>query len=242
VEEMVRAVTLEVWILFVAVLSLLAGAVGAWATVYYGRRSSRDQEEQRSLQQEQLRLQREIATMVPDLKVSDVRFLQPRSVWEVHATMREVEKAKQEAEEEQQRKERGEWYMPSSLDPALFDPRVQERRGYGGPEPGAVMEIELENAGRTAAHNVSGTISMKRDPLEILVFPGLDASEVSDPDEAGIVTAEVGTIPEILPGQRGSFRMAMVIRQEPKEAVTLKYDFITPAGFPTSGEWVVYGG
>ena len=227
--------TLEVWILFVAVLSLLAAVAAAWATVYYGRRSSRNQEEQ-------LRLQREIATMVPNLKVSDVRFLQPRSVWEVEATMREVEKAKQEAEEEQQRKERGEWYLPSPSDPAMPDPRVQERRGYEGPEPGAVMEIELDNAGRTAAHDVSGTISMKCDPLEILGFPGLDASEVSDPDEAGIVTAEVGTIPEILPGRRESFRVAIAIHQEPKEAVTLKYDFTTPAGFPTSGEWVVYGG
>jgi hypothetical protein len=132
--------------------------------------------------------------------------------------------------------------MPSSLDPAMLDPRVQEQRDYKEPEPDAVMEIELENTGRTAAHDVSGTISMKRDPLEILYFPGLDASEVSDPNETGIMTAEVGTIPEILPGRRGSFRVAIVIRQEPKEAVTLKYDFITPAGFPTSGEWVVHGG
>ncbi len=234
--------TLEVWILFVAVLSLLAAVAAAWATVSYGRRSSRNQQEQRRLQQEQLRLQRETATMVPDLKVSNVRFLQPSSVWEVENTMEEVEKAKREAEEEQQRNERGEWYIPSALDPSMFDPQVRQKRDYEGPEPDAVMEIELENAGRTAAHNVSGTISMKRDPLEILDFPGLDASEVSDPDEAGIVTAEVGTIPEILPGRRESFQVAMVIRQEPKEAVTLKYDFITPAGFPTSGEWVVDGG
>jgi hypothetical protein len=96
VEEAVRSMTLEVWILFVAVLSLLAAVAAAWATVYYGRRSSRNQEEQ-------LRLQRKTATMVPDLKVSDVRFLQPRSVWEVQDTMEEVEKAKQEAEEKHQR-------------------------------------------------------------------------------------------------------------------------------------------
>jgi len=224
--------TLEVWILIVAVLSLGAGVAGALATFYYGRRSSRNQEEQ-------LRLQRETATMVPDLKVSNVRFLEASSVWEVQDTMEEVEKeAKRKAEEEQQREERGEWYIPPP-NHASYDPRVQEQRDYEGPEPDVVMEIELENTGRTAAHDILGTISMKRVPLEVLDFPGLDASEVSAPDEAEIVSAEVGTIPKILSGRKGSLRVAIVIHLEPKEDATLKYDFITPAGFPTSEEWVV---
>jgi hypothetical protein len=223
--------TLEAWIFVVAVFSFLAGVAGTLVTFHYGRRSSRNQEEQ-------LRLQREQSTMVPDLRVSDIVFLNPRSVEEVKDTMEEVEKREQ-AEEAQQRG--GELYDPP-IDVTLYDAGVREQRYYYGPEPDAVMVIKLENAGRTAAHNVSGTISMERAPLEILDFPGLDASEVSAPDEAGIVTAEVGTIPEILPGRSGSFRVATVIHLEPKEDVTLKYDFITPAGFPTSGEWVVRGG
>jgi hypothetical protein len=223
--------TLEVWILIVAVLSLFAAVAGAWTTIYYGRRNSWNQEEQP-------RLQREQSTMVPDLRVSDIVFLNPRSVEEVEDTLEEVEKREQ-AEEAQRRG--GELYDPP-IDVTLYDPGVMEQRYYYGPEPDAVMVIKLENAGRTAAHNVSGTISMERAPLEILDFPGLDASEVSAPDEAGIVTAEVGTIPQILPGRSGSFRVATVIHLEQKEDVTLKYDFITPAGFPTSGEWVVRGG
>ncbi len=87
--------TLEAWIFVVAVFSFLAGVTGTLVAFHYGRKSSRNQEEQ-------LRLQREQSTMVPDLRVSDIVFLDPRSVEEVKDTVEEVEKREQ-AEEAQRR-------------------------------------------------------------------------------------------------------------------------------------------
>lgn len=214
-------------------------------------------------QQEQLRLQREQAAMVPELECSDVRLLEPAYVEEVLDTMQEAEKGRQDeerrkAERQQYERELAAWEarssvpgmgssMPKPQDPETSPLRFYDRvnlgpltpaqRYYRGPVPGAVMEVEIHNQGRIAARDITGFISSDKNYLELLDFPGLDASRVFSPDEDSFLTAEVGTISELLPKQRDSFRIAVTLHLPSDDTVTeVRYDFITPAGHTAKGK------
>jgi len=51
-----------------------------------------------------------------------------------------------------------------------LDPFTLEQRDYRGPAPDAVMLIELRNDGRTAANDITGTITTKAKYVKVLVF------------------------------------------------------------------------
>jgi hypothetical protein len=253
---------MEVLIIVLTAVSILIGGVAAGAAIRSVVLTRRGLE----IQQEQLRLQREQASKVPELECSDVWFLDPEAVEEVLDTLKEMEEGKQEeerkkAEREQYQRELAAWearrslsgigsFLPRPQDPENsplsylnhmhLDPLTSAQRDYRGPVPDAVMVVQLENKGRTAARDITGSISLHKDILELLDFPRLDADEVSGPDEDGFLTAEVSVIGELLPKHRGSFRVAVMIHLPPEETVTeLRYDFITPAGHATTGEWEI---
>jgi hypothetical protein len=250
---------MDVLVVVLTVLGLVFSGVAAWAAIRSVILTKRGLE----TQQEQLCLQREQAAMVPELKCSDVRFLDPDSVEEVLDTIQEAEKGKQEEkhkkdEREQYHRDLAAWearqsmpglgsMLPRPRDPDTdpirhigrfnLDSLTLAQRSYRGPIPDAVVEVPLHNKGRTAARDIIGFISLDRNLLELLNFPGLDAYEVSGPDKDGFLTAEVGTISEILPKQEESFRVAVTLYPPSKETVTeVRYDFITPAGHAAEGK------
>ena len=202
--------------------------------------------------------------MIPRLEFSAVRYLNPLSVRGVKNTLKMAEKGRREEEQKeaarvQYRRDLTIWearkktssmgaMLPAPQDPDksplaklhFIDRSSFEsaQRRYRGPEPNVVLELELHNKGKTAANDITGYVSLDKSVIEILDFPGLDADEVSGPDEEGLLTARVGVIDELLPGQNDSLRVAAVIRVPPEEPVIgLRYDFITPAGHATAGEW-----
>lgn len=251
---------METLVIVLTALGLVVSGVAAWAAIRSVILTKRGLE----TQQEQLRLQREQAAMVPELECSDVRLLEPAYVEEVLDTMQEAEKGRQDeerrkAERQQYERELAAWEarssvpgmmgssMPKPQDPETSPLRFYDRvnlgpltsaqRYYRGPVPGAVMEVEIHNQGRIAARDITGFISSDKNCLELLDFPGLDAYEVFGPDEDSFLTAEVGTISELLPKQRDSFRVAVTFHQPSKDIVTeIRYDFITPAGHTTKGK------
>ncbi len=251
---------MDTFVIILTGVGILVSGVAAWAAIRSVILTKRGLE----TQQEQLRLQREQASMAPELKCSDVRLLDPMSVEDVLDTLQEAERGKREeerkkAEREQYQRELIVWearkkisgmgsFLSRPQDPDTspmrylntvpLDPLTSSRRNYRGPIPDAVMEVELHNKGRTAARDITGFISLHESVLQLLDFPGLDAYEVSGPDEDGYLTAEVSVIGELLPKQKDSFRIGIAIHWPPEETVIqLKYDFITPAGHATAGEW-----
>jgi len=102
------------------------------------------------------------------------------------------------------------------------------------------MLIVLKNAGRTAANDITGTIATSAEYMRILDFPGLDAEKVSQPDDNGNHTAELGTISELPPGRSDAFKIGITLGPEAQSSEghwSLKYDFITPSGHGVSGTW-----
>jgi hypothetical protein len=240
-------------------MALVVSGVAAWAAIRSVVLTKRGLE----TQHEQLRLQREQAAMIPELECSDVRFLDPASVEEILDTMQEAEKGRQEedrrkAEREQYQRNLAAWEarssvpgmgssMPKPQDPEASPLRFYDRvnlgpltsaqRYYRGPVPDVVMEVEIHNKGRTAAKDITGFVSLDGNLLELLDFPGLDSYELAGPYEDGFLTAEIGTISELLPKQKDSLRVAIAFHLPPEETTTdMRYEFITPAGHAAKGD------
>lgn len=243
------------------IIGILVSGVAAYAAIRSVTLTKRGLE----AQQEQLRLQQDQAAMMPDLVCSDVTFLDPASVEEVIDTLEEVAKNKREeerkrVEKEQYQRELAEWearrrvskmgsILPPPQDPETspmralgymrnVDPVTAAQRSYRGPKPDAVMLIELRNKGKTAATDITGTISANKKIFELLHFPRLDVDKLSGPDNDDFLTAEISLIPELLPGRKDNFRVAIMFYPPSEDTeFHLKYDFITPAGHAVKGQF-----
>lgn len=202
---------------------------------------------------EQLRLQREQAAMIPRLRVADIRFLRSDAVDEVRDTLRKIEAGKRQARAEQEAYERemDAWQQeqerpgasrlnPQPMSPErrrlMMDPSVYPERYYEGPTPTAILDFRLVNDGKMAASDISGTLLLQHPDLQpIEGFPGLDDSEVSGPDE-GYYRVNVVGIRKLLPGHEVAYRVGLRTTQPGEDnMVEIGYEFITPAGFPLSG-------
>ena len=99
---------LDKWVLIVTVIGVVISTVAAWAAIASARltRTGLDkQDEGLAKQEEQLRLERELASMIPKLEVSKIGFSDPRPYEEVSDTLRERDQAIRREQEERQRQE-----------------------------------------------------------------------------------------------------------------------------------------
>jgi hypothetical protein len=227
------------------VLSAVAAAAGVYAVILtrQGNRTS----------DEQLRLQREQAAMIPRLRVANIRFLRPDDLEEVRDTLRHIEAGRRRAraEEEQYERDMEAWRREqqrpgaSRLNPQpmsrerrhlMLDQREHPERYYEGLTPTAILDLRLVNDGKVAAHDISGTLLLQHPHLQpIEGFPRMDASEVSGPEE-GFYRVNVVGIRELLPGDEITYRVALRATPPGEDnMVEIGYEFITPAGFPLSG-------
>jgi hypothetical protein len=252
----------DAWILLltaigvgVTVVGIAISGVAAWAAIRSAQLTRRGLDKQ----EEQLRIERELASMIPELKLSKITVGNPSEYEEVSNTLQERDQAIQreadelrQREQQQERESRprppggmGDWLafdMPvvRPLDTGAFDPFTLEQRDYRGPAPDAVMLIQLRNDGRSAANDITGTITTSAEYVRVLEFPGLDAYDVSEPDESGVHTAELGTISELLPGRTDVFKVGITLGSggEPDlQQWSVQYNFITPSGHGASGTW-----
>jgi hypothetical protein len=255
VDEVVREMSLAQATFWVAFLALIA-------TLVYGEISRRQQKRQYILAREQLLLARDEADRHPVLEVTTVRILDPRALDEVLETRRAIGEKK--AEDNERRRQRAlaaqkrreierhqatdPYYMPSVADQvaAQWPGDVymnrghleESRRNYKGMFPTSVVEIELVNRGKTAAHQITGWLHFEAS-MRPLDFPGLDATVEDIRDADGFYRAEVG-------GGEGSkllssssetltYRVGLFVAA-PGTTATLKYEFKTPEGDGIVGE------
>lgn len=102
------------WMLILAILGIVVSLVIGGIAAYYARRSVILTEQGMAVQDRQLQLQEEQATMIPRLEVSGIRFLRPEDSPEVQETRREMEEKRREdeqerAEEEERKRKFVEW-------------------------------------------------------------------------------------------------------------------------------------
>lgn len=213
--------------------TIVLSAVAAWA----GVRTVIQGQEELGHARDQLEIARSEAARIPDLQLAGLAFRSADSVEEVRDAVEEM--AEGEREREKARRLKAQGFYPPLL-----------RGGFGGARhhtgriPDAVLELRLENAGQVAARSITGTVALRSDTMQIMYFPNLHIEEVSEPGAEGFRSAEVVTIPELLPGREDTSLIGLWYYEGPEVGVsrhegrqyTLRYDFITPDGHPCHGE------
>lgn len=218
------------------------------------------------VQDRQLQLQEEQAAMIPRLEVSDIRFYRPEDSSEVRDVLREVEQNRRKDErertaEEERKRKSAEWeqkqaekrrnepfYRPdwTEVNPyrdygmyMYSDPLLSGGHRYDGPKPNAVLDFQIVNKGKTAAHDISGTLRLEASYLNPLDFPAMDNREISGPDE-GFFKVELVRVPELLPGHTTEYRIALQAEYPgDNKKVQIQYEFITPDGINLKDEETV---
>lgn len=221
-EQAAGGEAMDGWMLFLAIVSAIGAVTAAIAgvvSVILTRRGNK-------VQDRQLQLQEELAAMIPHLKVSDIRFLNPRNSEKVMETLREMQQKKREdgqasAEEERRKQKSAEWE-------AISDPVRHARRHYRGPTPNAVLVFQIKNEGKTAAHDISGTLQLEAAYLVPLDFPGMDIEKIAGREE-GFYQVNLPRITELLPGHTVEYQIALQAANPGGDnKVRIKYD-VTPA-------------
>lgn len=110
---------------------------------------------------------------------------------------------------------------------------------YDGPKPDAVLDFQIINRGKTAAHDISGTLRLEAFWLQPVNFPAMDDREISDPDE-GFFKVDLVRVTELLPGHTVDYRIALqAIHPGSYKKVKVQYEFITPDGVNLKDEKAV---
>jgi hypothetical protein len=259
VEEGVRGVRMEGWMLFFTIVGAIGGTIAAGAAIYGVILTMRGIR----TQAEQLHLQKDQAAMIPTLEVSNVRLVHAQDSEEVQATAWEMAKKKQDDQEAQAE---AEWYEqkaaewekerqqkfslgPSAINPyiksdrrmmelhlATTDPARFERRHYNGPMPNAVLDLEIANNGKVAAENIFGILKLQAPYLRPIDFPDMDDRDISGPDE-GFYRVQLARVSELLPDHKVEYRVGLQVTDpDGDNKVWIQYEFVTPAGVSLEGE------
>lgn len=106
---------------------------------------------------------------------------------------------------------------------------------YDGPLPNAVLDFQIINKGKTAAHDISGTLTLEASCFQPLDFPAMDDREISGPD-GGFFEVGLGRVTELLPGHTTEYRIALQAIHPGSDKVQVQYEFITPDGINLKDE------
>lgn len=123
----------------------------------------------------------------------------------------------------------------------IMIPRVDPTRylaghRYDGPKPDAILEFQIANKGKTAAHDISGTSRLDASYLHPLDFPAMDNLGISGPDE-GFFEVDLVRVSELLPEHTFEYKIALRAKHPGSDnKVVVQYEFITPDGVTLNGE------
>ena len=200
--------TMDGLMLFLTILGILVSLGIGLVAAYYARRSVILTERGMAVQDEQLQLQKEQAAMIPRLEVSDIRFIRPEGSPEFREARDEIEEKRREdeqerAEEEERKRKSAEWEDEQNKNPFRIKIRNpyentlhinrfdfaevmdygDSGRNYDGPIPNAILDFQITNNGKAAAHGISGTLKLESAHLLPLDFPYMDDRGIYGPDD-----------------------------------------------------------
>ena len=183
------------------------------------------------VQDRQLQLQEEQAVMTPRLMILDIRFYRPEDSYEVWGILREVEQNRlrdeqKRAVEEERKRKSAEWEqeqkeklgnepfshsLAGMINPYRKIPSAHPNplqftgHHYDGPMPNVILDLQVINKGKTAAHDISGTLRLEENWLRPLNFPGMDHQEITI---KGSCKVDLVRVPELLPGRTAKYYIA----------------------------------
>lgn len=244
-EQTAGGETLDIWMLIVAIAGVAVGIIGVLIGVYYRRKQAAmtprlEVSDIRFYRPEDSSELREVLREVEQNRRED----EQERVAEKERKRKSIEWERQKKEKEKERKNDPLYHRFNPIDKYGISDRnpyedimmpmpVPKRyRGYSydGPKPNAVLDFQIINRGKTAAHDISGTLRLEASCLQPLDFPAMDDQEISDPDE-GFFKVDLVRVTELLPGHTVEYRIALqAIHPGSDKKVQVQYEFITPDG------------
>ncbi len=201
-------------------VAAVASVAGIWLSVRQNRRRAGEREKDRRLVEEQLELAREQSEMRPQLRVRNVRLLNPDDSDALEASVDPpwVNKLRNLAE-----------IRPLAVvttflqQGRLLDERAEDK----------VVVVELANEGKAAAHLTTGWIYLEAGRLE----PANPSGGPRVSQEGGEYRVALGEGTTLVPRRAVPFRV-LVAALSPGDT-RIRYDFASSEGGGATGSWDV---